>query len=379
MSQDLQGVLGVSRTADAGEIRKQQLKLSRQQHPDKVSTEEKEVSEEKFKQIAHAQEVLSDEQKRSQYDQTGQIPGETPEGVPGGGGPGGPGFQFDMRDLFGMFGGRGGPKPNQGRRPGKAPARKTQIALTLKDFYFGCSKTMKLHRLRFCEDCKGEGALNTKSCNDCGGRGMKMNVIQMGPMMMQNIGPCGSCRGSGKTSGDACKPCGGSKFIKQDKDLELNIQKGMRPGDNIVFSGESSHVDEWSEPGDVVVELVAADEDHEWERVGDNLKIRVNLNLGESLCGKKIRVEGHPTSDEGLWIEIPAGVQNRQEICVEGLGMPRAGGKGFGDAILVLSVLPTKEERDILQKNVTIFREMFGISGLAEDPPLLWKATPLQQ
>ncbi len=369
MSEDLYKELEVARGADADEIRKQYLKLSRTWHPDRQPPENKDKATEKFQRIGRAYEVLSDEGKRSIYDQTGQIPGEGGGPPQGGGGMpfgfggmgGGMPFPFPMNDLFGMFGGRGGPRGG-GRNPGKAPARKTQIPLTLKDFYFGRTLQMRLDRKRFCGGCKGEGCTNQRACSDCGGQGIKIQMIQMGPMMMQNHGPCMSCRGSGKTKGDSCKQCSGSKFMKQDKILELIVKPGMKAGENIVFSGESSHEEEYAEPGDVVVELVQADEDYDWERSGDNLKHRITLTLGESLCGKRIRLDGHPGFEGGMFIDIPCGIQNRQDIVVEGCGMPRLVGGGYGDVILHVTVMASNEERALLEQNKEILRNLFTVA-----------------
>jgi DnaJ family protein A protein 2 len=359
-TKSLYDVLEVPKTADNSEIRKQYLKMSRIYHPDKVSEEKREEATSKFKEISQAYEVLSDEQTRAYYDQTGHLPGEAGAPGPGGGGPGGMPFHFNMGDLFGMFGGMRPPGGSaNGRRSGKAPARKTQIALTLKDFYFGKTIRVNLERQRFCPNCKGDGATNKRSCGDCGGQGVKTNLVQMGPMIMQNTGPCIACHGSGKTSGDSCGGCSGSKFIRQEKTLELVIQKGMRVGDVITFPGESSHSEGYQEPGDVIVELAAADEEHSWERTGDLLKHRISLTLAEALCGTRIMLEGHPAFDKGVGIEIPAGVQNRQDIIVEGLGMPRLGGGGFGDAVLMLNVIPTQQERDVLEQKKYILEDVF--------------------
>jgi len=376
MSQDLYKVLDVDRKAGASEIRSAYLKLSRIYHPDKAPTEKKDEYEAKFKQVLRAYEVLSDDDKRTLYDHTGQVAGEggAPEGPMGGGGMP---FPFDMNNLFGMFGGRGGPAPRQGRRPGKAPARKTQIPLTLKDFYYGRTLQMNLERHRFCDGCKGEGALNRKSCDGCGGMGVVNQVVQMGPMIMQSTGACQKCSGSGRTVGDKCGQCNSSKFHKQEKQLELVVKKGMKPGEIVVFPGESSHVDEYMEAGDVVVELIAADEDHGWERFGDHLKHRVGLTLGESLCGKVVRLDGHPAHPDGVYIQIPSGIQNRQEIVVEGLGMPRTAGSGFGDAILILTVLASKTEKDILEAQRSTLRELFKADAGPTDHSLIWMAKPL--
>jgi len=291
------------------------------------------------------------------------------------------GMPFDMNDLFGMFHGGGKPGGGQGqksRQPGKAPSRKTQIPLTLKDFYHGRNLQINLERQRFCGNCKGDGYVTFKSCGDCNGSGVKTQILQMGPMIVNNTGPCASCRGSGKIKGDSCKPCNGTKFTKQDKVLELYVQKGMKSGDVIPFVGESSHVEEFTEAGDVIVELVTADEDHYWERFGDNLKIRCCLSLGEALCGKTVRLDGHPAYDSGLFVRIPAGVQNRQDICVEGCGMPRTTGSGFGDGIISLTVMASNEERTVLESQKETLRSLFSVSATPpEEASLIWLAKPL--
>jgi DnaJ-class molecular chaperone len=207
---------------------------------------------------------------------------------------------------------------------------------------------------------------------------MKRQLIQMGPMIIDNMGPCMSCKGSGKTKGDTCVQCTGTKFIKQDKQLDLHIIKGMNSGDTVTFSGESSNVEDYTEAGDVVVELVTADEDHGWERTGDMLKHRVSLSLGEALCGKVVRLDGHPGYDSGFFVKLPAGVQNRQEIVVEGCGMPRSGLPGFGDVLLTLTVLCTKEERVVLESQKEILQNLFAVNVKQPDGAVLvFQAKPM--
>jgi DnaJ-class molecular chaperone len=203
-------------------------------------------------------------------------------------------------------------------------------------------------------------------------------IIQMGPMIVQQSGPCLQCNGSGKTTGDPCKKCNGAKLLKEDKTLTLIVTKGMRYGEIIVFAGESSNQEDYEEPGDVVIELVAADEDHDWERSGDNLTMRVRLSLGDSLCGKVVVLQNHPGYPDGLPIQIPAGVQNRQDICVEGYGMPRNIGSGYGDCILHISVYPSAEELTLLQTKKEIIQELFPViqTQLPEGSQVV-KATPL--
>lgn len=363
MPKDLYSVLEVPRGADASEIKRSYYKLSRTYHPDKVADEEKATAEAKFKEISAAYEVLSDDQKRSYYDQTGQIPGEqgeAPSGMQfpfGMGGMGGP-MAFDMNDLFGMFGGgRGRQRPGM-RNPGKAPARKTQIALTLKDFYFGRTLEMKFARSLFCADCKGDGCRNTRACSDCGGQGVRRQIVQMGPMVVENVGACTTCHGSGKTKGDPCGTCSGSKFQKGEKVLQLVVKKGMRPGETIVFGGEASNVDEYTEAGDVVIELEAADEEHNIVREGNHLKDMAILTLGQSLCGVSVRIVGHPAYPEGLVLDIPVGVQNKDVLVYPGKGMPFDDGK-FGDFLLAVQVRPSSAELQVLQNNIAYFKGLF--------------------
>lgn len=360
MSKDLYSILELPKGAESNEIRKQYLKLSRQYHPDKASAQDKEAAEEKFKAVSNAYEILSDDQKKAFYDQTGQVPGEGGGPGMGGGFPGSAGnpFPFDMSQMFGMFG-QGRQQQRGGRRNGKAPPRKTHIPLTLKDFYYGRTLQMNLERQRFCPGCKGEGCTNTRACSDCNGQGVKRQVIQMGPMIMENTGPCGSCRGSGRTRGDSCGGCSGSKFIKQDKQLELIIKKGMKPGDAITFHGESSHIDDFTEAGDVVVELQAADEDTCWNRDGSTLKTTRIICLGESLCGTKVHFTDHPGYPDGLVLDIPVGIQSKDTLVFVGLGMPIE--DRFGDLLLTVIVKPSKAELEVLNANSPYFKGLFTL------------------
>ena len=371
MPADLYAELEVPRGADASEIKKAYHRLSRIHHPDKAPADKKEEATKKFQALTNAYEVLSDDEKRGFYDQTGQIPGQggAPESGHGGMpfGMGTP-FHFDINNLFGMFGGGSGPGgPRRGRRQGKVPTKQTQVPLTLRDFYHGRTLQIHLERQRFCSDCKGEGAINIRACQECRGIGQINKVIQMGPMIMQQSGPCLQCNGSGKTPGDGCKKCNGAKLLKEDKTLTLTVTKGMRYGETVIFSGESSHQEDYEEPGDVVIEVVAADEDHDWQRSGDNLTTRIRLSLAEALCGKVVSLANHPGYPNGLHIQIPGGVQNRQDICVEGYGMPRNIGTGFGDCILHISVYPTQEELTLLREKKEVIQELFQMTDV--QPP----------
>ena len=361
MSEDLYTYLGVERGADSGEIRKQYLKLSRTSHPDKGGDPEE------FKKISKAYEVLSDDRARNIYDQTGQIPGQDNGlpfggmGMPAGMGQGGfPGFPFDIGNMFGMFG-EGGPRNARGRHErqrGKAPPKKTTISLSLYDFYHGKTIAIHLRQQRFCHDCQGKGSKTVSACDSCQGSGVVQQLRQMGPMIIQNTAPCDPCQGSGKKKGPPCDNCHGSKFVKRDKTLHVYIKKGSKPGDTITLEGESSHSENWTEPGDVVVTLESAEENTVWTRENDNLLRIVPITVCESLCGKTLNLDGHPGFPNGLTIELPGGLQNGNTFTLHNHGMPTQTER-MGDCVLHIRVEPTNAEKEILLTKKEELRSLF--------------------
>ncbi len=350
---NLYETLNLPRGANAQQIRDAYKTLVRTAHPDKGGNAEQ------FKKIQKAYDVLRDDSKRQYYDMTGEVPGESGDGGGGGGMSAGMQFPFpgggipvDIHNLFGMFGGgRGGGVGPKKKKQGKAPPRVSHIALNLRDFYHGRSFRMQLERQRFCKDCKGDGSTSMKQCEDCHGSGTKVSMVQIGPMVLQNQGPCDKCNGAGRQKGDQCWTCKGGGLSKEEKTLEIRVEPGMAPGMTIVFSGESSDSPDYTEPGDVVLELQEADEESPWQRLGDDLQTRITLSYSESICGTTVRISSHPGFDAGVVFRIPAGVLHTEQLRYKGYGMPRRGGKGTGDAILVIqSTKPSVAERDILEK-----------------------------
>jgi DnaJ family protein A protein 2 len=219
--------------------------LAKVEHPDKGG------SEEKFKKIQTAYEILSDDDKRRHYEMTGSTQEQAPSpfsgmpmggmpgmhGMPMGGMPGMPGMHFNMGDIFGnMFGG-GGQRQQQGKRP-KGSNKMHEIPLSLHDYYFGKKMRFDLERKVFCKECSGQGCLNWKTCSECRGAGMKETLMQIGPgMMAVNRGPCGACAGQGKSKGTPCKGCDGKTLISEAKVLESEIKAGASVGDIITFEG----------------------------------------------------------------------------------------------------------------------------------------------
>lgn len=356
MSNDLYARLGVPRDADEKEIKKAYLKLAKSHHPDKGG------SDEEFKKINEAYEVLTDNERRRMYDMTGSINPEEERGMPGGGG-----FPFDMGDLFGMFGGMGGGPfgmgggPRQRVKRPKGPTKVHEVPLTIHDFYHGKKLEVKFDRQKFCDQCKGEGSTQTTICSDCQGRGMVSKVGMMGPgMMVQMNGPCETCRGEGKKAIGTCSKCSGKKFQTQEKVLHVNIEKGMKPGDILNFPNECSDQHDFETPGDVNFIFQEADEEIAWKRVGNDLKATISMGLKDSLLGTSQKLSDHPGFPAGFEFTTHAGVQNQEVLRISGKGMPIRGKVDeFGDVLITVNVQPSTREKEILEKNKIMVQSMF--------------------
>ena len=383
-AKNLYSVLGVGKDAGEGELKKAYHRLALQHHPDKGGDPEK------FKAIQEAHAVLSDPEKRRMYDMTGQIPGAVDAEQGGGGmpfpfpfGPGfgsafsgggfgdGPGFGgVDINDLFGMFG-RGGPgrqsatarghthSAHTDRNPGKAPSKVSPVPLTLRDFYYGRTLEISFERNRFCGGCAGRGSKEFSACGPCKGTGHVSKIIQMGPIVMQQDGPCPVCRGVGKTKGAPCNDCQGSSFKKDYKQIRLEVKPGTPVGTKVTYSGESSHDEAFEEAGDVILELVEAEEDSLWVRKGDDMHTTISITMSQALCSTIEVIQEHPGFDGGLAVRVPAGVQNGSVVRVPGAGMSKAN-QEHGDAFILVNVRTTAEERVQLAAHGVMLRSMFS-------------------
>lgn len=260
-------ILGLTKDCSEADVKKAYRALARKHHPDKGGDVEK------FKELSTAAEVLSDPKKRELYDKYGK------EGVEQGGGE-----HHSANDIFSQFfgGGRGHSGPQKGEdivHPIKA---------SLEDLYNGKTTRLAINRNRLCEDCDGRGgkAGAEKTCNECNGRGMKISMRSLGPGMVQQIqSACGNCKATGKIMDekDKCTSCKGKKVYKDRKVLEVVLEKGMKDGQKIRFSGEADELPD-TVPGDVI--FVIQEKPHElFKRKGADLVYTMNLELSEALCG----------------------------------------------------------------------------------------------
>lgn len=348
--QSLYGLLNIERSASSQDIQKAFRKLALIHHPDKGGDPET------FKSLRQAYEVLSDEGKRRQYDQTGQIPGDQVSPPPQN-----PfGFPFDIGNLFGMFGPGG--KPQNMRKAFKPPPKTEILRLTLAQLYFGHTFQIHLDRSKQCVVCSGTGAKRKEVCGACGGSGSHTQTMNLGGMMMHSQGPCMSCTGEGMRILESCDVCKGLKKVHEKKAIDVKIPASIMDGEMLTFQEVCSELPEFEKAGDLVL-TIASDMTGGWKRQGQNLmnlEIEVVLNLAESLLGTVIQLDGHPGFDDGLFIEIPPASFTGDVYCITGQGMPIKGTmNNYGDLYVRIRVVVKMAERKELVSSMTTLQDVF--------------------
>ncbi len=358
---DLYKVLGVSKDSDISEIRKAYKELSKIHHPDKPGG-----SEEKFKEISHAHEILSDPEKKQMYDVTGSADGQHHgfSGFPGFPFGMGGGIHVDINDLFGnLFG--GGRRHSEGHlsrkvRRAKGADKVHEMPLRLHDFYHGKTVTINLNRQIFCDLCRGDGCSSWKTCDSCKGRGVKESTIQIGPGAFALAkGPCFDCNGEGRSRGKECSECSGKGLVDSPKTITVEIKPGSSPNDTVRFDEMCSDHNDFDKPGDLVFRFVEADEDIDIERDGINLKSNFTLGLGDALLGCKRVINDHPgyQNEEKLSVDIPPGIQNGEVIRVKGKGFLSA--NMHGDLLVTIKVVASESEKKSLETHKAILQSIF--------------------
>lgn len=353
MAKDYYNILGISRGSSAEEIKQAFRKLAHQYHPDKTGGDEK-----KFKEINEAYQILSDPEKRRQYDQFGT----TFEHYQGQGGFSGfngfrdfsgfaQGFDFDFSDLgdiFGdFFGGRRARKKTRGHRGSDI---ETQITIDLKEAALGAERVLELYKLVTCEKCQGSGAeLGSKiiNCPTCGGRGEVKKIQQTIIGNFQTIITCSTCGGEGKKREKNCSLCGGRGAKKTSKKIKIKIPAGIDNGEVIRLSGEGEAGERGGSSGDLYL-VVRVKPHSQFKREGENLLTWVYLTVTQAALGDKIEVE---TINDKVRLKIPEGTQTGEIFRLRGKGIPRLKGFGRGD-LLVEVVVKTPKNLSHSQKKI---------------------------
>lgn len=327
MAEDLYKVLGVSKGASEEEIKKAHRKMARKYHPDRNPDDPK--AEERFKEVQGAYDVLSDPEKRRQYDSGGGMFGGFGGAGAGGAGPfgaGGGAGGFDVSDIFSNLFGRGGGGRTQ---PQQVRGRdlETEIALSFDQAVNGAQVQVTVPKAERCPTCHGSGAkpgTAPVTCPRCEGSGI--DAQSQGIFSISR--PCPRCGGQGQIIEDPCPTCGGSGLTQQTKRYKVKIPAGVRDGARIRLAGKGEAGQRGGPPGDLfVVTRVAASP--VFKRLdGGNLEVTVPITIAEALRGATIEV---PTLDGTKKIKVGPGTRHGQVQRLKGEGAPKPRGRGKGD------------------------------------------------
>lgn len=352
---DYYEVLGVSRNATADEIKKAYRKIALQYHPDRNPGDKD--AEEKFKEAAEAYDVLSNPDKKAQYDRFGHA------GMGGAGGFGGPGG-MRMEDIFSNFGDIfgedmfssffGGGRQGGHRGPG---TRGTNLRVKLKMNYaemaHGANKKIKVKKHVACEVCRGSGAKDqgsVQTCNTCRGTGQVRKVQNTFLGQMQTVTTCPTCNGDGVQITAKCTHCKGEGRVFGEEMLNLDIPAGVQEGMQLSMSGKGNAGERGGPPGDLLI-LIEEEKDAQLRRVDLDVVYQLYLSFPEAVLGTQAEV---PTIDGKAKIKIPPGTQSGKIFRLKGKGFPAFQSYEKGDQLVEVNVWSpqhlTEEERAMLEK-----------------------------
>lgn len=328
---DYYEILGVERNASADQIKTAYRKLAKKYHPD---INKGEGNQEKFKEISEAYAVLSDNQKRAQYDQFGHnaFNAYSSEDFFRG-----TNFGDILRDLFGMddtfsespFGSF---FRTHSRTRRKGEDIETELSINLQDADKGLQKTIKLPRQEICDTCGGDGG-NLKTCPDCQGNG-QVRITQRTPFgIISQIAPCRKCRGRGQILTQTCKECEGKGTVAESKIVKINIPKGIENGMVIQLKGEGNQIKN-GQSGDLLVH-VGVEDYLDFIREGENLFLKRGISFPTAVLGGTIEV---PTLYENEILTIQAGTQSHTTLKLKGQGMNKLHGYGKGDLFVTVII-----------------------------------------
>jgi len=354
---DYYEVLGVAKGASADEIKKSYRKIAMQFHPDKNPGDK--AAEEKFKEAAEAYDVLSNTDKKAQYDRFGH------SGVSGAGGRPGQGGGMNMDDIFqnfgdifgddvfgSFFGGGGGGRG--GRRQGTRGSNlRVKLKMTFEDIAKGANKKIKVKKYVPCQPCGSTGAKDKNSvqqCGSCGGSGQVRRVTNTFMGQMQTVTTCPTCNGEGSTITSKCTSCKGEGRVYADDQLSLDIPAGVQDGMQLSMSGAGNAGERGGPPGDLLI--VIEEEKHaELKRNDLDVIYQLDISFPDVVLGTQVEV---PTIDGKAKIKIPAGTHSGKLFRLKGKGFPAFQSYEKGDQLVEVNVWSpqnlSKDEQALLEK-----------------------------
>lgn len=339
---DYYEVLGVDRGADDASLKKAYRKLAKQYHPDMNPGDEQ--AEKKFKEATEAYGVLSDPEKRAQYDQFGHDAFEG--GAGGAGGFGGFDFSGDMGDIFGdifgdLFGGGARRRSNNG--PMKGANLRAVIRITFQEAVFGCEKELEITLKDECGTCKGSGAkpgTSPETCPNCHGEGQVVYTQQSMFGMVRNVQTCPECDGTGKVVKDKCTSCRGTGYIANRKKIQVSVPAGIDNGQSIRIRDRGEPGRNGGPRGDLLVE-VQVQRHPIFQRQDMEIFSTAPITYAQAALGGDVRIN---TVDGDVMYTVKPGTQTDTKIRLKGKGVPSLRNKNVrGDHYVTLVVqVPTK-------------------------------------
>lgn len=349
---DYYEVLGVSKTASDSEIKSAYRKLAKKYHPD-MNPGDKEA-EAKFKEASEAYAILSDADKRRQYDQFGHA------AFDGGAGGGAGGFDFngfDMGDIFGdIFGdffGGGGRSRSANNGPMKGQNVRVSVHLTFEEACFGTEKEIELNIKEDCAKCHGVGAkpgTQPETCSKCGGKGQVVFTQQSLFGVVRNVQACPDCHGTGKIIKDRCPDCGGSGYISRRKKISVSIPAGIDNGQSIRIRDKGEPGINGGPRGDLLVQVIVGRHPI-FQRQDYDIYSTAPITFAQAALGAEVRIK---TIDGDVMYTVKPGTQTDTRVRLRGKGVPTTRNKQVrGDHYVTLVVqVPTKmnaEQKELLK------------------------------
>ncbi|MBN2067683.1 MAG: molecular chaperone DnaJ [Candidatus Diapherotrites archaeon] len=343
---DYYDVLGLKKGASTDEVKSAYKELAKKYHPD---LNREAGAEEKFKELLEAYQVLSDPEKKANYDQYGHA-AEGFQGFQGFRGAGARGFDFDFGDIFENMGGFGEfgfgdifREAFGGRGTRAAPSAGSNLRIDLnisfEEAAFGTEKTVHVERVETCDACKGKGGSGEETCSQCKGHGVITQSRRTMFGIFSTQSTCGKCGGTGKVWKNICKACNGKGRVKVKKEIKVKIPAGIDSGNHLRLHGQGNGGSRGGRAGDLFVMIFV--EPHEiFKRDGSDIYAEVPISFAEAALGTKLDV---PTLKGEATINVPSGTQTGTIFRLRGKGIKEVEGSGFGDEYVKVIVETPKK------------------------------------